>query len=539
MNLRLYWRRLSATKWQRNVAAVIGCGNMTRAKEGSVRFRFSRWIGFGASVAIMLPLACQAGDERKQLAFDAVERNAEQMWAISDSIFYFGEPGMQEIETTKLLKGTLEAAGFKVDLGGAGMPTNLWAEYGSGRPKIAIVTEIDALPSGSQTPGEFTHKPLVAGAPGHMEGHNTHGGVATTAAFAVKQVMQRYNIPGTVAISFGPAEELLASRPFIVRAGYFKDVDAVIYLHIRDTLATGYGVQNYAAISSIFTFHGKTAHGAVNPWDGKDAVDAVELMDIGFDKLREHLKPTYRAHRTITNGGIQPNIIADTGQIWWFVRDASMPQAKATYDKLVKIADGAALMTGTTYDVKYAASAWPQLVNKAIAEAVQKNIETVGVPKWTDEEQRFAKDFQKSADRPVIGLKTEPVPLGGRSQAASSNDSGDVSWVVPAGSLNFPASVPGIEYHEWHAAVTPVSSISHKGQVAGAKVLAASILDLMTSPELLDKARKEFEVASKETPYFSLLPPDVQPSVDLNAADMEKYRPAMRQFYLNKTPRLN
>ncbi len=274
---------------------------MTRAKEGSVRFRFSRWIGFGASVAIMLPLACQAGDERKQLAFDAVERNAEQMWAISDSIFYFGEPGMQEIETTKLLKGTLEAAGFKVDLGGAGMPTNLWAEYGSGRPKIAIVTEIDALPSGSQTPGEFAHKPLVPGAPGHMEGHNTHGGVATTAAFAVKQVMQRYNIPGTVAISFGPAEELLASRPFIVRAGYFKDVDAVIYLHIRDTLATGYGVQNYAAISSIFTFHGKTAHGAVNPWDGKDAVDAVELMDIGFDKLREHLKPTYRAHRTITN----------------------------------------------------------------------------------------------------------------------------------------------------------------------------------------------------------------------------------------------
>ena len=161
-----------------------------------MRFRFSRWIGFGASVAIMLPLACQAGDERKQLAFDAVERNAEQMWAISNSIFYFGEPGMQEIETTKLLKGTLEAAGFKVELGGAGMPTNLWAEYGSGRPKIAIVTEIDALPGGSQTPGELARKPLVPGAPGHMEGHNTHGGVATTAAFAVKQVMQRYNIPG-------------------------------------------------------------------------------------------------------------------------------------------------------------------------------------------------------------------------------------------------------------------------------------------------------------------------------------------------------
>jgi aminobenzoyl-glutamate utilization protein B len=351
--------------------------------------------------------------------------------------------------------------------------------------------------------------------------------------------MQRYNLPGTVAISFGPAEEALASRPFIVRAGYFKDVDAIIYLHIGAGLATGYGLTNYAAISSIFTFHGKTAHGAVNPWDGRDAVDAVELMDIGFDKLREHLHPTYRAHRTITNGGIQPNIIPDTGQIWWFVRDANMPDAKATYDKLVKIAEGAALMTGTTYEVKYAASAWPQLVNRSIAEAIQKNIDMVGVPAWTEDEQTFARDFQKSDGRPVIGLRTTPEALGERKQSASSNDNGDVSWVVPAGLLNFPASVPGVEYHEWHAAVTPVSSISHKGQVAGAKVLAASIIDLLTSPDLLAKARTEFAVESKRTPYFSLLPADAQPDVDLNRADMEKYRPAMRQFYLNKTPRFD
>jgi aminobenzoyl-glutamate utilization protein B len=490
-----------------------------------------------AALALAVPLACHAADDRKQLAFDAVDRNAEQMAAISDAIFFFGEPGMQEIESTKLLKGTLEAAGFRVDLGGAGMPTNFWAEWGSGHPKIAIVSEIDALPSGSQKPLAFDHTPLVPGAPGHMEGHNTHGGVASTAAFAVKQAMQRYNIPGTVAISFGPAEELLASRPFIVRAGYFKDVDAIIYLHINSTLATGYGVQNYAAISSIFTFHGKTAHGAVNPWDGKDAVDAVELMDIGFDKLREHLRPTYRAHRTITNGGIQPNIIPDTGQIWWFVRDASMPAAKATYDKLLKIAEGAALMTGTTWDVKYAASAWPQLVTKTLAEAIQKNIDAVGMPAWTAEEQQFARDFQKSAEKPVVGLRTAVDALGERRQATSSNDNGDVSWVVPAGLLNFPASVPGVEYHEWHAAVTPVSSISHKGQVTGAKVLAASIIDLMTDPDLVKKARAEFEVESKKTPYFSLLPADVQPPLDLNRADMEKYRPEMRKFYLNKTVR--
>jgi len=324
-----------------------------------------------------------------------------------------------------------------------------------------------------------------------------------------------------------------------VRAGYFKDVDAVIYLHIGPWLATGYGLQNYAAISSIFTFHGKTAHGAVNPWDGRDAVDAVELMDIGFDKLREHLRPTYRAHRTITAGGIQPNIIADTGQIWWFVRDASMPAAKATYDKLLKIAEGAALMTGTSWDVKYAASAWPQLGNRAIAEAIQRNIDLVGMPVWTEDEQRFARDFQKSAERPVVGLRTDTVLLGSRPQSASSNDNGDVSWVVPAGIFNFPSSVPGIEYHEWHAAITPVGSISHKGQVTGAKVLAASIIDLMTTPDIVGKARAEFLEESNKTPYFSLLLSDAQPPIELNRAEMEKYRPEMRKFYLGKAPRFN
>src|SRR5499425_937719 len=331
-------------------------------------------------LALAIPVGAMA-DERKYLAFEVIDRNAGQMTDISDSIYYFGEMGMQEFEGSKLLKETLEAAGFRVELGGAGMPTNVWAEYGSGRPKIAVVTEIDALPGGSQTPGEFARKPLVANAPGHMEGHNTHGGVAAMAAFAVKQVMQRHNIPGTVAISYGPAEEQLASRPFIVRAGYFKDVDAVIYLHIGPTLNTTFGIGNYAAISSTFTFHGRTAHGGVNPWDGKDAVDAVVLMDIGFDKLREHLRPTYRGHRAITMGGVQPNIIPDVGQIWWFIRDANGPWAKENFDKLVDIARGAALMTGTTMEMAPFGAAWPSLGNRAIAEAVQKNIEMVGMPK--------------------------------------------------------------------------------------------------------------------------------------------------------------
>ena len=264
------------------------------------------------------------------------------------------------------------------------MNTNIWAHWGTGKPQIVIVSEIDALPGGSQAPLDIDRKPLVNGAPGHMEGHNTHAGVAIGAAYAVKQAMQRFNIPGSVAISFGPAEEQIVSRPFLVRAGLYRNADVAILLHIQDSLAAGYGLMNYAAISAKFDFHGKSAHGAVDPWNGKDAVDAVELMDIGFDKLREHLHPTYRAHRAITAGGIQPNIIADHGQIWWFVRDADMPSAKETFDKLVKIAEGAALMTGTTMDYKIDAAAWPQLGLKPVAEVVQANIETVGMPQWSD-----------------------------------------------------------------------------------------------------------------------------------------------------------
>src|SRR5712675_1850158 len=485
-----------------------------------------------------MPVAAEP-DGAKAVAYAAVERNANEIATIGDSVYYFAELGMQEYESAKFVRQVLESIGFTVEDGAAGMPTNIWAHWGTGKPQIVIVSEMDALPGGSQLPGSIERKPLIAGAPGHMEGHNTHPGVAIGAAYAVKQAMQRYNIAGSIAISLGPAEEQIISRPYLVRAGQFKDSDIAILLHLGDNFAAGYGLMNYAAISAKFTFHGKTAHGAVNPWDGKDAVDAVELMDMGFDKLREHLRPTYRAHRTITVGGIQPNIIPDKGQIWWFVRDASMPAAKETYDKLLKIAEGAALMTGTTWDVKYSASAWPQLVSRTIAEAIQKNIEMVGVPKWTDQEQQFARDFQKSAERPVVGLRTTPEAFGERRQSTSSNDNGDVSWVVPAGLLNFPASVPGIEYHEWHAAITPVSSISHKGQVVGAKVLAASIIDLLTSPELLEKARAEFLVESRKTPYFSLLPAETNPPLDLNRAEMEKYRPEMRKFYLDKTPRFN
>jgi aminobenzoyl-glutamate utilization protein B len=478
-------------------------------------------------------------DNAKVSANEVIERNAEQIATIGDTVYYFGELGMQEFESAKFIKGVLESIGFTVETGAAGMPTNIWAHWGTGKPQIVIVSEIDALPGGSQTPGSIERKPLVAGAPGHMEGHNTHAGVAIGAAYAVKQAMQRYNIPGSVAISLGPAEEQLISRPYLVRAGLYKDADIAILLHIGDNFATGYGLATYAAISAKFNFHGKNAHGAMNPWDGKDAVDAVELMDIGFDKLREHLRPTYRAHRAITAGGIQPNIIPDYGQIWWFVRDANMAAAKETFDKLTKIAEGAALMTGTAMDYRIDAAAWPQLSLKSIADTLQANIDTVGMPQWSQEEQGFARQFQSAMSAKLIGLNTNVTPLGAQPQVAASDDKGDVSWVVPSAVLYFPASVPGINYHNWPAAVTPTSTIAHKGMVAGSKALAGAILDFLTKPELIKQARAEFDQATTEMKYFDVLPADAKPPLDLNKETMERYRPEMSKFYLNKPVHFN
>jgi aminobenzoyl-glutamate utilization protein B len=475
----------------------------------------------------------------KALATAVIERNADQIAAIGDNVYYFGELGMQEFESAKFVKGVLESIGFTVETGAAGMPTNVFAHWGTGRPRVVIVTEMDALPGGSQTPGSIARKPMIDGAPGHMEGHNTHPGVAIGAAYAVKQAMVRYNIPGSVAISLGPAEEQLISRPYLVRAGLFRDADIAILLHLGDSFAAGYGLMNYAAISAKFTFHGKTAHGAVDPWNGKDAVDAVELMDIGFDKLREHLRPTYRAHRAITAGGVQPNIIPDYAQIWWFVRDASMPAAKETFDKLTKIAEGAALMTGTTHEYRIDAAGWPQLGLKSIAEVLQANIEAVGMPRWSDDEQDFARRFQTAMGVRVVGLNTKPTAAGQRVQSASSNDNGDVTWAVPSASLSFPATVPGITPHNWQAAVTPTSSIAHKGMVAGSKVLAGAILDFLTHPELVRQARAEFEKATEETKYFPVLPADAKPPLDLNKETMERYRSEMAKFYLNKPVRFD
>ena len=494
-------------------------------------------IGLFLTGSVVRSAEKPAPGKEKELVFKVVERNSRAIALLGDNIYYFAELGMQEFETARLMTQILQDAGFKVERGISGMPTAFMATYGSGKPVIAIHTEYDTTPGNSQTPGVPEHKPLVEGAPGHAEGHNVNAAVMIGAAFAIKKAMDEYKLPGTLKIFGAPGEELLVPRPYFARDGYFKDVDIAFHTHIGDHLRTEYGIRQYALISAEFAFKGQSAHSAQAPWAGRDALDAVELMSIGFDKLREHLEPTHRSHRVISQGGDQPNVIPASAKIWWFFRERSIDRAQAIFEKAKKVAEGAALMTGTEYSVQVFSAIWPTRGNRTVAEVTQKNIEMVGMPRWSEEEQSLARAVQRSIKVPQDGLHKEVSPLRESRQAASSNDAGEITWVVPTGRVTFPGNIPWIPFHHWAAGVATATSISHKGAVAGAKVLAASVVDFLTNPALVEEARSTFKEEIAGVQYESFLPKDQKPPIHLNRELMQRYRPLLEKHYLKEKPK--
>lgn len=468
----------------------------------------------------------------KATAFDAIDRNKDEIAKVGDAIFSYAELGMQEVETAALCSRLLTRMGYQVQMGISGIPTAILATYGTGKPVIAVHVEYDALPNGSQTPGMVERKEIVKGAPGHAEGHNTNAALWIGAAFAVKQAMEQHHLKGTIKLFSAPAEEQGISRPYFVRDGYFKDVDAAFHAHVGSDLSTSYGPRQYAVLSVEYEFFGKTAHAAVSPWTGVSAADAAKLMDIGWDVLREHLPPTQRSHSVIVNGGVQPNVVPDYAKIWFYFRESTYEGANDLYLKARKVAEGAALMTGTTWKEKVLSACWPTRDNKTMAEIVQSNIELVGMPAWTADEQALARSIQTSAGVKQTGLESRLEPLKPAVQSTSSNDSGDITWTVPHGRITFPANIPGVPFHHWAAAIAEAGSIAHKGTVAGAKVMAGSIIDLLTEPDLLAKAKETFKTEVAGSTYRPLLPAGQKPPVDLNADEMARFREQMKAHYL-------
>jgi aminobenzoyl-glutamate utilization protein B len=476
----------------------------------------------------------------KSRAIEYIDRNARAIAMLNDSIFYFGELGMQEYETAGLMTDLLEEAGFRVERGIAGFPTGFCATWGSGSPVVAIHTEYDSNPDNSQTSGEAEPKAIVEGAPGHCEGHNANAAVLIAGALATKAAMEQFGLKGTLKVFGAPAEEQLVSRPYYVRDGWFDDVDVALTPHVGHQFSVGYGLIQSSIISAIFTFHGETAHAGTAPWKGRDALDAVILMDVGMAEYREHMMPTMQCQRVITNGGNQPNVIPKTAAVWWYFRGSSAELATQVFERAKKVAEGAALMTNTTYDVDVQSAVWPVRGNQTLAELVQAEYERIGAPDWTGEEDALARALQAKAGVKVEGLSRSMTKIKGpATQRPAGNDAGDVSWKVPMVKIYFPANIPNISFHHWAAGVALATSIAHKGAIAGAKVLSSSVIECFRDPQVVADAKATFARELEGTNYFSMLPPDQKPPLDLNRATMEKFRPQMREHYLKERPKFS
>jgi aminobenzoyl-glutamate utilization protein B len=449
--------------------------------------------------------------------------------AISDSIWNYAELGMQEFRSSALLIRTLEEDGFSVERGVAGMPTCFIATWGNGKPVIGILGEFDALPGLSQKPLSPEEIPIVAGAPGHGCGHNMMGTAGVAAAIAVKKSMMQNSLPGTIKFFGSPAEETLISRPYMVRDGVFRDVDAVIDNHASSGLSASCGIGGTAVMSVIFSFKGKASHSA-SGWSGVSALDGVELMDVATNYLREHLFYTYRLHYIITEGGEAPNVVPDKASVWYYIRNTD-DRLEETFKRVLDCARGAAIASGSTLDTVTVLTAIHQRhINKGIAETIQKNIELIGMPEWTSGEQAFARALQKELRVKETGLDYKIQPLKTLSENdndGSSTDVGEVTMVVPTATLNFPGQVPGAIGHHWSVVTCNFGSAAWKGLNTGARVMAATALDLITKPKLLESIKKEFAEQSKEHPYKSFLPERAKPPVELNKSLMDKYRDSM------------
>lgn len=507
-----------------------------------VRGFLSATLAFALTAPV---LAAQQADPRldrlKDEAIRKVQANSKMAQEIVDMLFSFGELGFQEFETQKYLTGLLKDNGFTIELGVAGIPSAWTARWsnGTGKPVIALGSDVDGIPQSNQKPGVGYRDAVVSMAPGHGEGHNSGQAVNIVAALAVKEIMQRENINGTLMIWPGIAEEQVGTKAFYVREGMFKDVDVNLFTHVGDNFSMSWGQGGGNDLWSVqFRFTGETAHSAGAPWRGRSALDAVMLMATAWEYHREHMEPAARSHYIITEAGDQPNVVPQAATIWFYFRERDYPRTKAMYDAAVKMAQGAALMTNTEIDtIQTVGSAWGRFFSKPVAEAEYANILKVGLPTWDDADIEVAKGIQRELGREEVGLATKldslegPVDLS-KSLGGGSDDIGDVSWNMPTVTLRYPSNIPGLPGHNWANAISMATPIAHKGAVAGAKVQAATLLDLFLTPKIVADAWDYFRnVQTKDTKYTPFISPSDKPAIFLNEEIMAKYRPLMRPFY--------
>jgi len=475
----------------------------------------------------------------KDRVWNWIEENKQEFIDVADEVWKFAEIGLVETESSKLVAKKLEEHGFKVNLGIAGMPTAIYATWGDGKPILGFQGEYDALP-GISNKIKPEKDPLVKGAPGHGCGHNIHGATALACAIALRYLMEDEGIQGTIKFYGTPAEENYGGKVFMVREGLYDDLDACLSHHPSSMNTARLSSSN--AVNGVkFVYHGKTAHAAGNPEMGRSSLDAIELMNMGVNFLREHVIPDARIHYVIEEGGGQPNVVPDYARSWYYIRAPERDQLDPIYERILKIAKGAAMMTETELEIQFIDGIYNILPSKSLAELVVKNMKEVGTPEYSDEELEFASKIasQFPKQEKINGLRKAKVPnwekyvdvdlvtdvldpWGEGETSPGSSDVGDVSWVCPTLEFSTTCNILGAAGHSWAFVAAAGSTIGHKSLVFAAKTMAGAAVELLTDADLRKKVREEHGERLKDREYKTPLPEGLQPPLDIAQENWEK-----------------
>ena len=457
-----------------------------------------------AASAPVAPLISKADVRKKQAAVAAVEARRADLVSLADKVWAYAETALRETRSAALLADYAEAQGFRVERGVAGLPTAFVASYGEGRPVIAVLGEYDALPALSQK-AVPRKEPVLAGAAGHGCGHNLFGAASLGAALAVKDLIAAGKLAGTVRFYGTPAEEAVGGKIYMVREGLFRDVDVALAWHPSDrTRADMQGGQ--ALVDMMVEYHGRTAHAAADPWNGRSAADAAELFTHGLNMMREHVKPTVRMHYVIVDAGDVPNVVPDHARVWVWARDFERRGVDEVVERLRKVAEGAALMAGVQGGLRVQGGDYEILINETGARLLHQNLTWLGPLRYTPEEEAFGKALQAAAGVEVRGLDGSIDPLEGQEKEGGSTDVGDVSWNVPTLHLSMATAPRGVPWHAWPVVAAGGMSIGHKGLMQASKTLAATMVDLFDDPAARAAVRAEFEAKTKGFVYKPAIP---------------------------------
>lgn len=503
---------------------------------------FNTFIVIGFFLTLLPSLAFsqdQAGkaEAAKTKAYQIIESDKEKLAKMSDAIYSYSEPAFQEFNTVELLVDRYRKAGFRVETGIAGMPTAFVGVWGSGRPVIALMADYDAQLTSSQKPGVVHYDPLVEGAPGHGEGHNANPVVVYAAALALKDVMEEFGWSGTIKAIGGPAEESIASRGFMVKAGVWDGVDVGMDAHIARGASVKYGINNLALVSVLFTFKGEAEE---FPFRRRNALSAVELFNIAMKYWGERLPRSSRTQHIVTGGGNSPNVSSPEASTWYYFREESADAVMRLFAEAKEVAEAVATISGTQVESKIRSGTWPLNQNKALTELTYKNMIAIGLPKWSEDDHAFFRAFQKTFRAKQVGVNYKIDSRLDGPRIAASSDAGDVTWVIPSTRLGFPGQffIEGggpfgrmVLNHQWTQSVTTGTPVTHKGILFGAKVMAATFIDILSNPDHLEKIRTDFQTQTKGYTWTSLIPDDVKPPLDVNKVEMDKYRSQLEKFH--------